>query len=133
MGMKKILLCILLFLPLHTKAGREVDHIEILAGGHYTTSVEDTEGYSKWCRLFNPTKEQLVTYFAVAREDEFGVGWIHEYYSPCITSGTVTFKDGSYGIWGLHDSGLGSVYFEDKVNAGKKRLFLHLDNAWDDK
>lgn len=132
MGIKKCSLYILLFLPLYTQAGREVDHIETLKGGHYSSSVKDTEGYSKWCKLFNPTKEQLIDYFAKAREDEFGVGWVHEYYSPCIASGTVTFKDGSYGVWGLHDSGLGSVYFEDKENAGKKRLFLHLDNTWEE-
>ena len=132
MGIKKNLFYPLLFLTLYTHAGREVDHIEILEGGHYASSVEDTEGYSKWCKLFNPTKKELIDYFAKAREDEFGVGWVHEYYSPCIASGTVTFKDGSYGVWGLDDSGLGSVYFEDKVNAGKKRLFLYLNNKWED-
>ncbi|MGR2856839.1 hypothetical protein FY046_12435 [Erwinia sp. 1181_3] len=109
-----------------------MEHIETLVGGHFTTSFKDTQGYSKWCRLFNPTKEQLINYFAKAEEADYIGEWLHEHYSPCVASGTVTFKDGSYGTWGLHSSGLGGVTFQDKNNFGKRKSFLYLDNAWED-
>lgn len=130
MGIKETVALLLLSLTLSAQA-REVEHIEIVETGHYDGIGEDKDGYAKWCKLFNPTKEQLINYFSQAEETDFNAEWLHEYYTPCIASGTVTFKDGSYGDWGLHSSGLGGVDFKDKKNSGKKKSFLYLVSGWE--
>ncbi|MBP2155872.1 hypothetical protein WH279_16095 [Erwinia sp. MYb375] len=129
--MKEILIIFLCSTSLAVQ-GRQVEHIEVIEGGHYDGLAEDKDGYAKWCELFNPTTEQLINYFSKAEETDYSGEWLHEYYSPCIASGTVTFKDGAYGTWGLHSSGLGGVTFKDKENYGKEKSFLYLDNAWED-
>ncbi|MBP2155870.1 MULTISPECIES: hypothetical protein [Erwinia] len=131
MGIKITLIFILLSSSLAVHA-RQVEHVEVIESGHYDGLAEDKDGYAKWCKLFNPTKEQLINYFAKAEEADYIGEWLHEHYSPCVASGTVTFKDGSYGTWGLHSSGLGGVTFQDKNNFGKRKSFLYLDNAWED-
>ncbi|MGV3347008.1 hypothetical protein ACGVWS_15195 [Enterobacteriaceae bacterium LUAb1] len=132
MGIKKCLPYILLLLPLSVQAGREVENIVIEKSGHYDELVkEDPYNYREWCKGWNPTKEQLIDYFTKAKEADSNAGLIHDYYSPCIAIGTVTFKDGSYGEWGIHDTGYGVVDFKDKANNTiKQRYFLNLKSKW---
>lgn len=133
MGLKKIFICSILFsLPLFSQAGMKVIRLEILESGH---PVEDTKddpnNYKVVCKGWNPTEKQLIDFFAKAQISDQGYGWLHEYYSPCIATGTVTFEDGSYGEWGIYDTGYGSVDFKDKTDKIiKQKYFLNLKSKW---
>lgn len=83
------------------------------------------------CKGWNPTKEQLIDFFAKAQVSAQGYGWLPDYYSPCIATGTVVFKDGSSGEWGIYDTGYGSVDFKDEANnIVKQKYFLNLNSRW---
>ncbi|MBT0394096.1 hypothetical protein ISO77_00875 [Morganella morganii subsp. morganii] len=125
MGIKKTVLWLLVFMPVLTQA-RVVSDIKISVTGNYDS--EDRAEYEKeGCKTFNPTKKQLIYYFTKAEESDSNNLWMHEYYSPCIASGTIIFKGGDSGKWILHSSGLGWVDFTD----GKLRYFYYTDNEWD--
>ncbi|MEJ5177036.1 hypothetical protein [Erwinia sp. MYb416] len=129
MEIAKYLLYAFTLLSLSAEAAREVAHVKIIKSGYFDEiDKEDPYNYAEGCKLFKPTKEKLINYFSKAEEN--GYGWMHEYYTPCIASGTVTFKDGSYGDWVMHDSGYGWVTFKDKKNDGKEVSFLHVNNGW---
>ncbi|MGV3347009.1 hypothetical protein ACGVWS_15200 [Enterobacteriaceae bacterium LUAb1] len=132
MGIKQhIINLTLLVLPLSLQASREVEHIEIVESGHYSGySKEDPYNYRKLCKSFQPTQEQLIDYFSMAQEANYSGDWLNEYYSPCVASGTVTFKDKSYGTWGINDAGYGGMTFKDKANYGKRKYFLNLKSKW---
>ncbi|NNS05765.1 hypothetical protein [Erwinia sp. JH02] len=130
--MKCLIASILLILPLSLQAGVEVTHLEIVESGH---SVDDTKddpnNYRMICKGWNPTKDQLIDFFAKAQVSDQGYRWLHDYYSPCIATGTVLFKDGSSGEWGIYDTGYGSVDFKDGANnIVKQKYFLNLNNQW---
>jgi len=126
MGMKKAIFLTLLLSPVFTQA-REVSQINIVKTGAYDS--EDRYEYEKeGCKTFNPTKEQLIHYFTKAEEADSSGEWINEYYSPCVASGTITFKDGFSGEGRIHSSGLGWVDFTE----GKRKYFYYIDNAWED-
>lgn len=133
MGINRLFISsVLLILPLSLLAGMEVTRLEILESGH---SVEDTKddpnNYRVICKGWNPTKEQLTDFFAKAQVSDQGYGWLHDYYSPCIATGTVVFKDGSSGEWGIYDTGYGSVDFKDEENnIVKQKYFLNLNSQW---
>lgn len=135
MGIKNLLLSAMFLLSLYAQAGREVVQLEILQSGHYGgASKEDPYNYTTECKGWNPTKEQLMDYFVNAKEADSSEGWLHEYYSPCIATGKVTFKDESFGEWGIYDTGYGVVDFKDKANKTvKQKYFLNLKNGWDSK
>jgi len=125
MGIKKAILLCLLFLPAFIQA-REVSQIKILVQGAYDS--EDRAEYEKdGCKTFKPTKEQLIHYFTKAKESNSNSPWMHEYYSPCVASGTINFNDGSSGKWTIHSSGLGWVDF---IN-GEVKYFYYIDNEWE--
>ncbi|MGV3346972.1 hypothetical protein ACGVWS_14955 [Enterobacteriaceae bacterium LUAb1] len=125
MGIKKTIFLTLLFVPVLIQA-REVSQIKISETGAYD-SEERMEYEKEGCKTFNPTKEQLIHYFSRAKESDSNSEWMHEYYSPCVASGTITFKDGSSGKWRIHSSGLGWVDFIK----GKVTYFYYLDNEWE--
>lgn len=79
------------------------------------------------CKLFQPTREQLVNYFnrAARREEDGRPG--HQYYSPCIVAGKVTFTNGDSGRFTLQSSGFGYATFNHK-----EVHFFHKDNPWFD-
>ncbi|BCQ35017.1 hypothetical protein [Pantoea agglomerans] len=126
MGIIKVIFLFLLLVPVFTQA-REVSQINIVKTGAY-----DSEGRYEYekegCKTFNPTKEQLIHYFTKAEESDASGEWMNEYYSPCVASGTITFKDSSSGEWIIHSSGLGWVDFTE----GKRKYFYYIDNAWED-
>ncbi|MGV3345040.1 hypothetical protein ACGVWS_04590 [Enterobacteriaceae bacterium LUAb1] len=80
------------------------------------------------CKLFRPTKEQIANYFNQASRMEEGGSTGHQYYSPCIATGKVTFKDGKSGEFTLQSSGFGSGTFGNK----EVIYFFHKDNQWVD-
>ncbi|MGV3345038.1 hypothetical protein ACGVWS_04580 [Enterobacteriaceae bacterium LUAb1] len=90
------------------------------------------EGHSKveqeGCKLFRPTKEQMINYFNKASELEYGGSTEHQYYSPCIATGTVTFKDKTSVKWTVQSSGFGYGTFSNK----KFINFFYKDNQWVD-
>lgn len=125
MVINKTMFWILLFVPLFIQA-RVANQIKIMKTGAYD-SGDRAEYEKEGCKTFNPTKEQLVHYFSKAKESDSNSQWIHEYYSPCVASGTITFNDGSSGEWRIHSSGLGWVNF---VN-GEGKYFYYIDNEWE--
>ncbi|MFC0138988.1 hypothetical protein ACFFJN_01980 [Erwinia mallotivora] len=52
----------------------------------------------------------------------------HKYYSPCIVTGSVVFKDGKSGKFTLQSSGFGSGTFGNK----EVIYFFHEKNPWFD-
>ncbi|WBF47639.1 hypothetical protein [Serratia rubidaea] len=80
------------------------------------------------CRLFVPSKAQVVNFFNQAKTLPEGGAIEHEYYSPCIAIGKIVFKDGSTGRWTLQSSGFGYVTFEDQ----KTTYFFYKNNSWFD-
>ncbi|MFK8259564.1 hypothetical protein ACFL9S_17475 [Erwinia sp. AnSW2-5] len=126
MGIKKLFFLALLLVPLFVQA-REVSQINIVKTGAYDS--EDRYEYEKeGCKTFNPTKEQLIHYFTKAEESDSNSEWMKEYYSPCVASGTITFRDSSSGEWRIHSSGLGWVDFTQ----GHRKYFYYIDNEWED-
>lgn len=125
MEIKKIVFLVFLFIPTFTQA-RVVNEIKIMETGAWD-SDNRAEYEKEGCKTFNPTKEQLIQYFSQAQESSASGNWINEYYSPCIASGKVTFKDGDSGAWRIHSSGLGWVDFINK----KRRYFYFTDNDWE--
>ncbi|WP_455815182.1 hypothetical protein [Pseudomonas graminis] len=105
---------------------KEVKNIEFLKYGiaYEGRSKVEQEG----CALFRPTKEQLVEFFEKARELEYGGSIAHQYYSPCIATGTVSFKDGTSGRWSIQSSGYGYA----TLNNNKPMDFFYKDNKWYD-
>lgn len=79
------------------------------------------------CKKFLPAKEQIITYFAHAEESKEN-SWMHEYYSACISTGYVEFKDGTSGKWTIQSSGYGYIIFND----GSSADFLYRNNKWED-
>ncbi|WP_431022757.1 hypothetical protein [Erwinia rhapontici] len=126
MGIIKVIFLFLLLVPVFTQA-REVSQINIVKTGAY-----DSEGRYEYekegCKTFNPTKEQLIHYFTKAEESDASGEWMNEYYSPCVASGTITFKDSSSGEWIIHSSGLRWVDFTE----GKRKYFYYIDNSWEE-
>lgn len=108
-----------------------------LASSDEVTSVEINksgiayQGHSKveqeGCKSFKPTQEQLTEYFNQSQKLEFG-GWQeHKYYSPCIVTGKVSFKNGQSGKFTVQSSGFGYGRFNNKdINFFRKK------NKWFD-
>lgn len=109
--------------PLQAK---ELNSVDIYKTGtvyqnHHDKYVIDS------CKKFLPTKEQIITYFTFAEESKEN-SWMHEYYSACISTGYVEFKDGTSGKWTIQSSGYGYVIFDD----GSSVDFLYRNNKWED-
>lgn len=80
------------------------------------------------CKVYQPTKKQLIRFFKLAKESKEHGTLLHEYYSPCVSFGTVKFKDGTSGSWTIQSSGLGTVMFDN----GEPATFFLKDNQWTD-
>lgn len=106
---------------------RVVDDINVERVGAQESGRKD-ENERETCKAYRPKKEQLVRYFNLGRESQESGNLLHEYYSPCIATGTIKFKDGASGVWTVQSSGLGIVIFEN----GKSSVFFHKDNKWND-
>lgn len=130
MVIKNLMLMFFLFSVFFTHAqSRVVERIEIKESGSHDESRRFEYQYEKMaCKKFKPTKEQIIHYFKMSEEANGSGSWLHEYYSPCISRGTVVFKDGSSGMWNIQSSGLGFVIF----NNGKTANFFYKNNKWTD-
>lgn len=81
------------------------------------------------CKVFRPTKEQLIRYFNLAKESKESGNILHEYYSPCLATGLITFEDGDSGSWILQSSGFGYVTFSNNETT---YFFHNQGNQWTD-
>ncbi len=88
--------------------------------------TDETEAVA--CKVYKPTKKQLTRFFKLAEESKERGTLLHEYYSPCVSFGTVKFKDGASGSWTIQSSGLGTVIFDNK----DVTTFFLKDNKWTD-
>lgn len=125
---KKINVALFIFLTFSMQAqGRVVSHVEIKKTGQYDDGREDKNEVEA-CKVFRPSKNQIVRFFNLATESKENGNLLHEYYSPCISFGTIKFKDGSKGDWQIQSSGLGFVIFDN----GESATFFHKVNQWTD-
>lgn len=111
---------------MHTQA-RVVDYINVERVGAQESGRKD-ENEREACKVYRPTEEQLVRYFNLATESQESGNLLHEYYSPCIATGKIKFKDGASGVWTVQSSGLGLAIFDN----GESAVFFHKDNKWTD-
>ncbi|MGR2856490.1 hypothetical protein FY046_10650 [Erwinia sp. 1181_3] len=107
--------------------GREIIDIKVKDIGQY----DEGRGYKnerESCKHFRPTKKQIIRFFNIAKESKESGNLLHEYYSPCLSSGTIKFKDGSSGDWTVQSSGLAFAILDN----GESLVFFHKDNQWTD-
>ncbi|WP_455811421.1 hypothetical protein [Pseudomonas graminis] len=107
--------------------GRVVSDINVERAGAQESGRKD-EHERETCKVYKPTKEQLVRYFNLATESQESGNLLHEYYSPCIATGKIKFKDGASGVWTVQSGGLGLAIFDN----GESSVFFHKDNQWTD-
>ncbi|MBP2153458.1 hypothetical protein [Erwinia rhapontici] len=107
--------------------GREVSQLDVEGIGlHYDGRKDKSE--EEVCKAFRPTKKQMIRFFNHAKESKKSGNLLHEYYSPCVSTGELKFKDGSSGHWTVQSSGLGLVIFDN----GEAATFFLKDNQWTD-
>lgn len=107
--------------------GKEVSQLDVEGIGlHYDGRTDKNE--EEVCKVFRPTKKQMIRFFNQAKESKKSGNLLHEYYSPCVSTGQVKFKDGSSGHWTVQSSGLGLVIFDN----GEAATFFLKDNQWTD-
>ncbi|WP_455811423.1 hypothetical protein [Pseudomonas graminis] len=127
--LNKAVLCFLLFYiifsyPAH---GRVVNYLKITETGTHDEGRKD-QNEIEACKFFVPNKTQLVNFFNLAKESKEIGTLLHEYYSPCLSTGLIKFTDGSSGSWVLQSSGFGYVTFSNNETT----YFFHKDNKWTD-
>lgn len=127
--LKNILLAVLSGVVIFSNQvqSREVSDISIKDIGQY----DEGRGYKHErdvCKNFRPTKKQIIRFFNLAKESKESGDLLHEYYSPCLSSGTIKFKDGSSGDWTIQSSGLAFAILDN----GESLVFFHKDNKWTD-
>lgn len=124
---KAAIILMLISFSFTSSYAREVKHIDIKETGISDKKDSEESGINQ-CEEFKPQKAQLIHFFRLAREEKEYGSALHEYYSPCITTGTVSFKDGTSGDWKLRSSGLATVFF----NNGETSTFFYRNNKWKD-
>ncbi|MEJ5175486.1 hypothetical protein [Erwinia sp. MYb416] len=107
--------------------GRTVIDIDIKDVGQQSQGRED-KNEEEACKVFIPNKKQMIRFFNLAKEYKKSGSLLHEYYSPCVSSGSVKFKDGSSGDWTVQSSGLAFAILDN----GESLVFFHKDNQWTD-
>lgn len=124
--LKNILISCLFAFSLQVQ-GREVSSVNVKDIGQY----DEGRGYKHErdvCKFFRPTKKQIVRFFNLATESKESGNLLHEYYSPCLSSGSIKFKDGSSGDWTVQSSGLAFAILDN----GESSVFFLKDNQWTD-
>ncbi len=125
---KKLNVALFLFLAFSMQTqGRVVSHVEIKGIGEHDEGREDKNEIEA-CKVFRPSKNQIIRFFNQATESKENGNLLHEYHSPCISFATIKFKDGSKGDWQIQSSGLGFVIFDN----GESATFFHKGNQWTD-
>ncbi|TDS98879.1 hypothetical protein [Erwinia rhapontici] len=125
---KSFSVVLFIFFFISTQAqGREVSQLDVEGIGlHYDGRTDKSE--EEACKAFRPTKKQMIRFFNHAKESKKSGNLLHEYYSPCVSTGELKFKDGSSGHWTVQSSGLGLVIFDN----GEAATFFLKDNQWTD-
>lgn len=122
-----IIMLLSLFTLSFQAQGRVVDYVEIKWVGLHPDGDKD-ENEKRACKGFRPTEKQIIEFFNKAKESKKTNGLVHDYYSPCSSTGLVKFKDGASGSWAVESSGLAFVTFDN----GESAVFFRKDNAWFD-
>ncbi|MCS3608527.1 hypothetical protein [Erwinia rhapontici] len=125
---KSFSVVLFIFFFISTQAqGREVSQLDVEGIGlHYDGRTDKNE--EEACKVFRPTNKQMIRFFNQAKESKKSGNLLHEYYSPCVSTGELKFKDGSSGHWTVQSSGLGLVIFDN----GEAATFFLKDNQWTD-
>jgi len=110
---KSFSVVLFIFFFISTQAqGREVSQLDVEGIGlHYDGRTDKNE--EEACKVFRPTNKQMIRFFNQAKESKKSGNLLHEYYSPCVSTGELKFKDGSSGHWTVQSSGLGLVIFDN--------------------
>lgn len=120
-----VLLFVLFFVPAIMNA-MSVKNIEIENSG-ITVTKNPPAGEVNACKKFTPNKEQLINYFRSA-ETSSDMSWDHDYYSSCISYGSLELENGQTGEWRISSSGAGDIRFPD----GKYIYLFREKNEWVD-
>ncbi|MER2909542.1 hypothetical protein [Morganella morganii] len=120
-----IITVIFFALPVMTQA-RSVKNIEIENSG-ITVTKNPPAGEVNACKKFTPNKEQLINYFRSA-ETSSDISWDHDYYSSCISYGSLELENGQTSEWRISSSGAGDIRFPD----GKYIYLFREKNEWVD-
>lgn len=120
-----ILLLTIALIP-ETMNAMSVKNIEIENSG-ITVTKNPPAGEVNACKKFTPNKEQLINYFRSA-ETSSDMSWDHDYYSSCISYGSLELENGQTGEWRISSSGAGDIRFPD----GKYIYLFREKNEWVD-
>ena len=101
-------------------------NIEIENSG-ITVTKNPPAGEVNACKKFTPNKEQLINYFRSA-EISSDMSWDHDYYSSCISYGSLELENGQTGEWRISSSGAGDIRFPD----GNHIYLFREKNEWVD-
>ncbi len=122
---RDILLFVLFFVPAIMNAV-SVKNIEIENSG-ITATKNPPAGEVNACKKFTPNKEQLINYFRSA-ETSSDMSWDHDYYSSCISYGSLELENDQTGEWRISSGGAGDIRFPD----GKYIYLFREKNEWVD-
>lgn len=117
---------LLFYISIQTQA-RVVSEIKIDEVGAYDER-RGNKNEEEACKVYRPTEKQMIRFFNLAEELQESGNLLHEYYSPCLTTGKIKFKDGASGVWTVQSSGLGLAIFDN----GDSATFFLKDNQWTD-
>ncbi|NNS08761.1 hypothetical protein [Erwinia sp. JH02] len=121
-----LVLSLLLYISIQAQA-RVVSEITIDEVGAYDER-RGNKNEKEACKVYRPTEKQMIRFFNLAKESQEIGSLLHEYYSPCLTTGKIKFKDGASGVWTVQSSGLGLAIFDN----GDSATFFLKDNQWTD-
>jgi len=121
-----IITLISVFILFQTQA-RVVSEIKIDEVGAYDER-RGNKNEEEACKVYRPTEKQMIRFFNLAKESQESGNLLHDYYSPCLTTGKIKFKDGVSGVWTVQSSGLGLAIFDN----GDSATFFLKDNQWTD-
>ncbi|AXF77026.1 hypothetical protein LU604_04430 [Erwinia tracheiphila] len=84
---------------------------EIETGLTVSWSSKD-ENIKDECKKFQPTREQILSFFNKAQRVE-GVVVNEDRYTPCFATGRLTWRDGTSAGWSLYSSGTASLSLDN--------------------
>lgn len=85
------------------------------------------ENIKEECSKFQPTREQILKFFNKAQRVE-GFVVTKDRYTPCFTSGQITWRNGSSASWNLYSSGTASLLLDN----GETIYLYQRDYHWFD-
>ncbi|MBZ5790166.1 hypothetical protein K8353_08590 [Burkholderia contaminans] len=127
MDLARCVFAIALCAPIAISQARGVSTVTVEQSGQ--TSAPDDPLTRDACRNFTPTVDQLKRFFSRAAPID-GKFVAEDYYSPCNSSGTVSFPDGSSARWRVYSSGTASLTWASSGNTAY--LYNGRHNGWHD-